>query len=155
LQAAQEWGKALYAIHESIQESINLEMEKKYKAMDDKINKLIQNQTYKPSTSMNFYHGVVNKTNITFSDDELGLLNKGLKYNLSKKKKTEKMDQQPGAGSSDGSDTAAPGEQNYIRHQVAKNIKKNCTNNKIEVVHIKTYKQKGRQNHETNTKQVN
>ena len=34
------------------------------------------------------------------------------------------MDQQPGAGSSDGSDTAAPGEQNYIRHQVAKNIKK-------------------------------
>ena len=39
---------------------------------------------------MNFYHGVVNKTNITFSDDKLGLLNKGLKYNLSKKKKNGK-----------------------------------------------------------------
>jgi len=87
LQAAQEWGKAWYTVHESIQESIKLEMEKKYKAMDDKINKLIQNQTYKPNTSMNFYPRVFNKTNITFSDDELELLNKGLKYNLSKKRK--------------------------------------------------------------------
>jgi len=80
-------GKVCYTIHESIQESINLEMEKKYKAMDDKINKLMQNQTYKPSTSMNFYPRVVNKTNITFSNDELELLNKGLKYNLRKKQK--------------------------------------------------------------------
>jgi len=38
MQAAHEWGKAWHTIHESIQVSINLEMEKKYKAMDDKIN---------------------------------------------------------------------------------------------------------------------
>ena len=63
-------------------------MEKKYKTMDEKIKKkkLIQSQSYKPSTSTQFYPRVVNKTNIHFSDDELGLLNKGLKYNLSKKR---------------------------------------------------------------------
>jgi len=56
--------------------------------MEDKINKLIQNkQTNKPNINKNFYPKVVNKTNITFSDDELRLLNKGLKYNLSKKRK--------------------------------------------------------------------
>jgi len=76
-----------------------------YKAMENKINKHIQNQTHKPNTDMKFYHRVVNKTNITFSDDELGLLNRGVKYNLSKK--TETMDQQLGAGSRDGSDTTA------------------------------------------------
>jgi len=70
LQAAQEWSIVWYTIHESIQTSVNLEMEKKYKAMDDKINKLIQNQTYKPSTNMNFYPRVANKTNITFSDEQ-------------------------------------------------------------------------------------
>jgi hypothetical protein len=63
-------------------------MEKKYKTLDDKINKLIQNQMNKPNTSTSFYLRVFNKTNITFfSDDELELLNKGLKYNISKKRK--------------------------------------------------------------------
>ena len=38
VQAAHEWGKAWHTIHESIQVSINPEMEKKYKAKDDKIN---------------------------------------------------------------------------------------------------------------------
>jgi len=54
LQAAQEWGRTWYTIHESIQQTINLEMEKKYKTMDDKIKRLIQNQTYKPNTNMSF-----------------------------------------------------------------------------------------------------
>jgi hypothetical protein len=41
----------------------------------------------KPSTGTSFYPRVVNKTNIMFSDDELELLNKGLKYNLREKNK--------------------------------------------------------------------
>jgi len=122
-----------------------------YKAMDDKINKHIQNQTYKPNTNMNFYHRVVNKTNITFSNDELGLLNKDLKYNLSKKRK------QWISNLAMEAETAVtllpPGEQDYICHQVAKNIKRKCTNNKIEVVHTMTYKER-RETHETNRKQV-
>ena len=74
--------KVLYITNKSI----NREMGKKYKTMDEKLKKLIQSQSYKPSTSTQFYPRVVNKTNIHFSDDELGLLNKGLKYNLSKKR---------------------------------------------------------------------
>ena len=97
-------------------------MEKKYKAMDDKINKLIQNQTYKPSTNMQFYPRVVNKTNITFSDDELGLLNKGLKYNLSKK--WEQWIGNLALEAETAVTLLPPGEQDYIHHQVAKNIKK-------------------------------
>ena len=36
---------------------------------------------------MNLYSRVVNKTNIAFSNDELSLLNEGLKYNLRHKHK--------------------------------------------------------------------
>jgi len=53
-------------------------MEKKYKSLDTKIN----NQIGKPNINAQFYPRVINKTNISFSDDEVKLLNKGLKYNL-------------------------------------------------------------------------
>jgi len=121
LQAAQEWGKAWEIIQESIQESINREMEKKYKTMDEKLKKLIQSQSYKPSTSTQFYPRVVNKTNIHFSDDELGLLNKGLKYNLSKKH--EHWISNLALEVETAVTLLPPGEQDYIRHQVAKNVK--------------------------------
>ena len=62
-------------------------MEKKYKSLDTKINKLVQTQTNNPNTNIQFYPRVINKTNISFTDDELTLLNKGLKYNLSQKRK--------------------------------------------------------------------
>jgi hypothetical protein len=71
IQATNEWGKEWYIIHEPIQDSINLEMEKKYKTMDDKINKLIQYQMNKPSNITSFYPRVVNKTNIIFSEEEI------------------------------------------------------------------------------------
>ena len=57
-------------------------MEKKYKSLDTKINKLFRNQIGKPNIKAQFYPRVISKTNIFFSDDELTLLNKGLKYNL-------------------------------------------------------------------------
>jgi len=77
LQAAQEWGKYWNCIRECI---IHRDMEKKYKSMDDKI-RLIQNTTRKQRTDVSFYHRVINNTNIEFSEEELHLLNKGLKYN--------------------------------------------------------------------------
>ena len=104
--------------------------------MDDKLKELIQSQTYKPSTSTQFYPRVVNKTNIHFSDDELGLLNKGLKYNLSKK--CEHWISNLALEAETAVTLLPPGEQDYIRHQVAKNIKMlyqqnaSCTHNDIK-----------------------
>jgi len=57
-------------------------MEKKYKSLDTKINKLVRNHIGKPNIIEQFYPRVINETNISFSDDELTLLNKGLKYIL-------------------------------------------------------------------------
>jgi hypothetical protein len=51
----------------------------KYKTLDKKLNILIRSQTKKPEKTMDFYPRVVNKTNITFTNEELTLLNKGLK----------------------------------------------------------------------------
>jgi len=80
-------GGMWFIILSSIHESLNYEMEKKYKSLDTKINKLVQTQTNNPNTNIQFYPRVINKTNISFTDDELTLLNKGLKYNLSQKRK--------------------------------------------------------------------
>ena len=45
-------------------------------------------QTDKTTTTPHkFYPRVINKTNITFSDEEMTILNKGLKYNLNFKQK--------------------------------------------------------------------
>ena len=96
-------------------------MEKKYKTMDEKIKKIVQSQSYKPSTSTQFYPRVVNETNIHFSDDELGLLKKGLKYNLSKKR--EHWISNLALEAETAVTLLPPGEQDYICHQVAKDTK--------------------------------
>jgi hypothetical protein len=87
LKAAQEWGSVWYTILESIHSSLNSEMEKKHKSLDMKINKLVQTQTNRPLIDKQFYPKVVNNTNISLSEDELKLLNKGFKYNLNQKRK--------------------------------------------------------------------
>jgi hypothetical protein len=122
LHVAQEWGKWWDPVHESIIQKINTEMERKYKIMDEKISRLTQTQTCNPKTDINFYPRVVNKTSIEFSDQEMELLNKGLKYNLGKKQKGWICDLTVEA------ETAItmlpPGEQDYVRHQAAKNLTK-------------------------------
>jgi hypothetical protein len=62
-------------------------MEQKYKSLDNKTNKLAQAQNQKPVTKTEFFPRVVNKTQVKFTDEEMNLLNKGLKYNLRHKKK--------------------------------------------------------------------
>jgi hypothetical protein len=44
-----------------------------------KMNKIVCTQTTKPSVNTKFCPRVVNKTSISFSDEETSLLNKGLK----------------------------------------------------------------------------
>ena len=51
-----------------------------------KLQMLTQEQTVAPKTHHSFYPTVVNKSNITFTNEENTLLNKGLKYNLHRKK---------------------------------------------------------------------
>jgi len=102
-------------------------MERKYKVMDKKIRRLTQTQTCIPKTNINFYPRVVNKTSIEFSDQEMELLNKGLKYNLGKKQKgwicNLAMEAEMAIT------MLPPSEQDYVCHQVAKDLK-NYTNNK-------------------------
>ena len=78
LRMAQEWDNTWHIIHDSILNSLNKEMEKKYKSIEDKINRLTLNQTKKPNTNTQFYPRVANETAIKFSDEEMTLLNKGL-----------------------------------------------------------------------------
>jgi hypothetical protein len=87
LKAAKEWGRVWDIIFPSINNTLNLEMENKYKQLDLKINRLVATQTEKPNTKTQFYPRVINKTDITFTDEEMTLLNKGLKYNLNYRNK--------------------------------------------------------------------
>jgi len=48
--------------------------------MESKLKKLTNTQIEKVDNMTKFYPRVVNKPNIVFSNDELILLNKGLKY---------------------------------------------------------------------------
>ena len=119
LQTAQEWGTYWNCIHEYILHRVNTDTEKKYKTMDDKI-RLIQNTTRKQRTDVSFYPRVVNNTNTEFSEEELNLLNKGLKYNLVKKPKRWINNL---AFEAEAAITMLPpSEQDYTRHQVAKNL---------------------------------
>jgi hypothetical protein len=123
LKAAQEWGSTSYVIFYSIHESINQELERKYETIEEKLKKkktftfLDKKTDYKGS----FYPSVINKTNITVTNDESTLLNKDLKYNLDHKHenriKTLALEAEKAI-------TQLPiFEQDYIRYQVAHNIK--------------------------------
>jgi hypothetical protein len=82
LKDAHAWNGTWHIINEHIHSTINRESTRKYQTIDDKLNKLTRLQTKTPSSNVNFYHRVLNNTDITFTPNELSLLNKGLKYNL-------------------------------------------------------------------------
>jgi hypothetical protein len=76
---AQEWGNVWNIIQKSIIESINKEIDKKYKSIEHKLSKLSLKPTEKPDTNTQFYSRVINETDIDFSNEEMTMLNKGLK----------------------------------------------------------------------------
>jgi hypothetical protein len=137
LQAAREWGNAWYSIHTAIHYLINQEIEKKYRTLDEKINKLLNTQTKKLENSTDLYLRVINKTNIIFSNEELLLLYKGLKFipNLKQKQSLNNL-----AFEAENDIPLLPTcEQDYVRHQVAHNLQK-------------LHKQQNEQPNSTNTK---
>jgi hypothetical protein len=87
LKVAQEWGNTWHIVRNNVHESINKEMDKKYNNINQKLNKLEHTQTSTPKHIKTLYPRVVNNTNIRFTADELNLLNKGIKYNVSYKNK--------------------------------------------------------------------
>ena len=90
--------------------------------MDDKIHKLTQTQVKESRSHTQFYPRVKIKTTITFSKEEMELLNKGLKYNLGHKRKSWINNL---ALEAENAIMSLPtSEQDGIRYQVAQNIQK-------------------------------
>ena len=61
--------------------------ETKYRLLDNKITRLKETQVEKIDNTYKFYSRVINQNVIKFTNGELMLLNKGLKYNLGYKHK--------------------------------------------------------------------
>ena len=87
LNAALEWGDLWHLIQDNISQSINSKLADVYKALDAKLTQLTRNPTDANSNKHVFFQRVTNLTSIDFTDEEVFLLNKGLKYNLSHKRK--------------------------------------------------------------------
>ena len=122
LKAAKEWGRMWQTIHNSVNEKLHHDMEKKCKTLDLEINKLAHSQNWNPDSKTQFYPRVVNNTNIEFSDEEIALLNKGLKYNLPCNKKYWLSNL---ALAAEAAITTLPiHEQDYEIYQVAHNLQK-------------------------------
>ena len=121
LKAALEWGNIWHTIMESILVTVNQEANKKYKTINTKLNQLMKTQTNNLDFQKQFYPRVINNTSITFTNDEMSLLNKGLKYNLGHKNKgwitTLALEAETAISQLPHT------EQDYVRYQVAHNIK--------------------------------
>jgi hypothetical protein len=126
LQAAKEWDRLWDFILPSINNDLNLIMESKYKHLNQKIKKLTKSQTDKPRTNSRFYPRVVNKTNISFTNEEMALLNKGLKYSLHHKGKHWLSNLALEAEAA--LNPLPPSEQEHVRHQVAHKLYKHHNN---------------------------
>ena len=119
---ANTWGKTWPYIHLTIEDKLKKAIQHKYTTLDNKLDRLSQIQTKKPNEIHTFYPRVVNNTNITFTDNETNLLNKGPKYNLHSRKKdwlmTLALEAETAVTSLSLSD------RDYYRKQVASHIEK-------------------------------
>ena len=113
----------MYTILDSKRDSINRGLERNYKTIEKKNSKeLVHTQTKEPDNTKNFYPRVFNKTDITFSADELTSLNKGLKYNINYKHTN--LIRILALESETAINQLPIFEQDYIRHHVAHNIER-------------------------------
>jgi hypothetical protein len=83
---ANTWNNTWPLIHNTLERTLQRDLQTKYKKLDTKINKLTETQTRTPHKTHTFYPRVVNKSNIPFTEAEMTLLQKGLKYNLHTKR---------------------------------------------------------------------
>jgi hypothetical protein len=128
IQNGKQWGKTWDLINQNITNKLNAKMSTKYKCINNKIKKLSEQKTktYTQTTikgsNHTFYKRTENLTNVSFTDAEMQLLNKGLKYNLHHKHKKWK---QTLAIEADTAIFQLPAkDQGYMRQLIANNIKK-------------------------------
>jgi hypothetical protein len=81
------WNNTWPYIQPTVEEKLSKETQTKYMTSDKKLRKLTIVQTMTPQEKHTFHPRVINNTNIPFSNSEMALLQKGLKYNLHTKKK--------------------------------------------------------------------
>ena len=81
------WHNMWPHLQHTIESRLRQEISSKYKTLDKKLMRLTQTQKTTPLEQHTFYPRVVNNTNINFSNNEMRLLHKGLKYNMHTKKK--------------------------------------------------------------------
>jgi hypothetical protein len=87
LNAALERGNLWHLIQDNISQSTNSKFADVYKALDAKLTQLTHNPTDANRNKNVFFQRVTNLTSIDFTDEELFLLKKGLKYDLGHKRK--------------------------------------------------------------------
>ena len=83
LYLAHTWPYILRTLEEKLQSGTRI----KYKTLSRKLEKLSHTQTLTPQEKHMFHPRVVNNTDISFSNSEMSLLQKGPKYNIHAKKK--------------------------------------------------------------------
>ena len=115
----------MFLIRDGIHNTVNSLFEKKYNNIEDKISRLVSTQKETTENNTTFHPRVANKSNIPLTEEELGLLNKGLKYNLDHKHRHWINNL---ALEAENAVTLLPvGDQEFTRHQVARNIRKLLT----------------------------
>ena len=97
-------------------------MVKTYQTLDNKPSPLIRTHSHVPLHNSKFYPKTINKTDIKFTNKELTLLNKGLKYNL--KHKIKHWFSNLALEAESAISRLPTHGQERIRHQVAHNLQK-------------------------------
>jgi hypothetical protein len=127
LQAAYEWGRSWHIIQNSIVQTLNIEAEDRYKRLDEKLKKPKKladakdtHKIYTPDHT--FYPRVANETNITFDEEEIKLLNKGLHYNIHYKH--DKWLEQLACEAECAVSLLPQSEQQGTRYRIARSIRK-------------------------------
>jgi hypothetical protein len=87
LRLANLWKNLWPHIQQDIEDKLQKECRMRYHTLDNKIKRLTQQQTHTHLHKKNFYPRVVNMTDISFSEPEMALPQKGPKYNLHDKPK--------------------------------------------------------------------
>ena len=87
LNLANLWNNLWPHIQHDIENKLQKQCRMRYNTLDNKIKRLTQQQTHNDPPKSNFYPRVVNMTDISFSETEMALLQKGPKYTLHDKPK--------------------------------------------------------------------
>jgi hypothetical protein len=125
LDNANKWGHLWNIIYDDITEKIETRMRTNYVNLNNKLRKLEHSNAHTGSRytcNESFHERTINLTNTSFTNDEMQLLNKGLKYNLHHKQRNwiKTIAIEADAAISQ----IYPKEQDYMRQMVAKNIQK-------------------------------